>query len=120
MIKIYDTLYLAECETDNTKTDALLGETNKVSEVWNEAKKAIKDCEKKYNRTSYLTHGVGVRCILCGNTESKWNEDNTELVVVRTYDKWYITIDWGSYSHFIRIAFDTEKEYNDYLKGDSE
>lgn len=112
MIKIYDTLYLTECETDNTKTDVLLGETNKVSEVWNEAKKAIKDCEKKYHTKSYY-----VRSLLIGNTESKWNEDNIELVVVRTYDKWYITLDWGSYSHFIRLAFDTEKEYNDYLKG---
>lgn len=115
MIKIYDTLYLAECETDNTKTDVLLGETNKASEVWNEVKKAIEDCKKKYHTESYYA-----RNLLIGNTESRWNEDNTELVVVRTYDKWYVTIDWGSYSHFIRIAFDTEKEYNDYLKGDSE
>jgi len=112
MIKIYDTLYLTKCETENTKLDILLGETNKVSEVWNEVKKAIKLCEKKYNTKSYY-----IRSILIGNTKSKWNEDNTELIVVRTYDKWYITLDWGSHSHFIRIAFDTEKEYNDYLKG---
>lgn len=123
MIKIYDTLCIGECETENTKLDVLLGETNKASEVWDEVKKAIKDCEKKYNRTSYLTYGVGVRCILHSNTENKWvdgKDGKQELVVDHYYDKWYITIDWGSYSHFIRIAFDTEKEYNDYLKGDNE
>lgn len=120
MIKIYDTLYIGECETENTKLDVLLSETNKASEVGNEVEKAIKDCEKKYNRTSYLTYGVGVRSILHGNTCNKWvdgKDGKQELVVDHYYDKWYITIDWGSYSHFIRIAFDTEKEYNDYLKG---
>ena len=115
MIKIYDSLYLTECETDNTKTDILLSETNKVKEVTNELIKSIKLCEQKYHTKSYYT-----RELLLGNTESKWNEDNTEIIVVKTYDKWYLGIDWGSHSHFIRIAFDTEKEYNDYLKGDSE
>lgn len=111
MIKIYDSVYLTECETENTKTDILLSETNKVSEVCNELVKAIKLCEKKYNTKCYYT-----RELLLGNTESKWNEDNTEIIVVRTYDKWYITIDWGSHSYFIKIAFDTEKEYKDYIK----
>ena len=110
MIKIYDTLYLAECETDNTKTDVLLGEINKVKEVWAEVRKAVKQCEKKYKTKSYYYRGI-----LLGNTEHRWNDDNTELLVVRTYDKYYYTIEWGSYSHYIRIVFDTEKEYNDFI-----
>lgn len=110
MIKLYDSLYLTEYETENTKTDILLSETNKISEVWNEVKKAIKLCEKKYNTKSYYT-----RELLFGNVENKWNENCTELIIIRTYDKWYLGIDWGSHSHFIKIAFDTETEYNNFL-----
>lgn len=111
MIKIYDTLYLAECETDNTKTDVLLGETNKVEEVANELTKAINICKKKYHTNSYY-----IRELVLGNVENRWNEDCTELIHIRNYDKWYLGIDWGSHTHFIRIAFDTETEYNNYLK----
>lgn len=110
MIKLYDSLYLTECETDNTKTDVLLSETNGVKKVWDEVKKVIKLCEEKYHTKSFYT-----RELLLGNTESRWNEENTEIVVIRTYNKWYLGIDWGSHSHFIKIVFDTETEYNDFL-----
>ena len=111
MIRLYDTYYLIECETDRVNNDdILLSEINTVEEVDNELKKAINFCENKYHTKAYYS-----KCTLIGNVESTWDDTNTKLVVTRTYDKWYITIDWGSHSHFIRIAFDTEKEYKDYM-----
>ena len=121
MIKIYDSLYKSECETDRVKnSDILLFEVDTVEEASKKYIEAINLCEKKYNTKSYLSYGVGCEYVLFGNEHTKWtykeNGDYDKIVVDYYYDKYYITIDWGSWSHFIRLQFDTKEEYDNFMK----
>ena len=121
MIKIYDTLYKSECETDRVKdSDILLFEVDTVEEAIKKHIDAIKLCEKKYNTKSYISYGVGCEYVLFGNEHTEWtykeNGDYDKIVVDYFYDKYYVTIDWGSWSHFIRIQFDTKEEYDKFME----
>ena len=121
MIKIYDSLFKGECETDRVKdSDILIFEVDTVEEAVKKYIDAINLCEKKYNTKSYLSYNVGCEYVLFSNEHTEWtfkeNGDYDKIIVDYYYDKWYITIDWGSWSHFIRIQFDTQEEYDKYME----